>query len=133
MDKDTKFARMVDLLRSDRTAREKLLDDPDTLLADLGLDAKVLNDAYDQQALDRANALLKDAGITNQDDAVSALRKLGTAAKKHFANGHEVEIEPFGVKLLERVPGANTLEWTATGTIKCTFSPWDGCSPDPDW
>jgi len=132
MDKETKFMRMVDLLKADKTARDKLLADPETLLTDLGIDPKILNDPLDQQSFDRAEALLKDANIKDKDNAVTGLRKLGIAAKKHFVNGHEVEVEPFAIRLLERVPAARALNWTATGTVNCTYGPWDGCKPDGD-
>lgn len=131
MNENTKFARMLALLRSDHKAQQKLLTDPVSLFEEMGVSKAALNAAENEQALARTKALLSDAGITTKDDIVSGLKKVGIAAKKHFKNGFEVEVHPFGIVLLEH-PIETQLDWTATGGVTCTYSPWDGCSPDPD-
>lgn len=133
MEQEVKFFRMIDLLRSNHQLRQRLLDDPENVLTELGIDESILNKAHDDKALARAQDLVTSAKLTDADDVISGLKKIGAAAKQNLKNGFEVEVEPFGVTLLERVPGSKSLDWTATATTKCTFSPWDGCKPDVDW
>lgn len=131
-DARSKFDRMVALLRSDRQARDAVVSDLQGLLDRFDLTKDELTVPHDEEAYRRAVGLLERAAIDNEVDPVTALRRLGEAARGAFPDGFEVEVDPLGVALLERTPGVGGLDITGTGTTKCTFSPWDGCKPDVD-
>lgn len=82
---------------------------------------------------DKAANAIKKAGLSGSDSTISGLRKLDKAMSREFGEDFELGLEPLGITLSEKVP-ANLakLEITATGTIKCTFSPWS-CGPDVDF
>lgn len=132
MEAGAKFARMVAQLRCDPDARRRLLEDPETLLGDFGLERDALRSPQEGEALTRARHLLSAADIAEQDDAATGLRKLGKAARQQLGDRYVVEVDPLGITLLECGRASTSLELTASGTAKCTFSPWDGCSPDVD-
>jgi len=94
------FHIMVAQMRSNRQARQQLLEYPERVLNSVGLDKSALNEPHDKNALARAEILLSSANITDADDAISALKKLGAAARNKLGENFEVEVDPFGVTLL---------------------------------
>jgi hypothetical protein len=65
------------------------------------------------------------------DSVEEALKKLGGAQDRVFGGQFGVDVDPLGVTLMER-PTSTSADVTPTGTVKCTFNPADGCSPDID-
>lgn len=127
----TKFARLLEVLRSDRQSRDRVLRDPAGLLKEHGLNPAALDRSVDKKSLERGRQVLAAAAIKPTDDAVTSLKKLGGAARKQFKE-FEVEVRPFGITLLERprMPAGQGI--TGTGTVRCTWSSWDGCEGDFD-
>jgi hypothetical protein len=126
-----KFDAMIAKLGRDPSLAAQFVKSPAPILKQFGVDAAQLEKgtAESKAAGERAKALLKDAGVTASDGAVGAMQKLARAAPKVFKKGHDVKIEPFAFSFTERTnETGQTL--TATGTIRCTFGPWDGCRGD---
>lgn len=135
MEDRAKFARMLEILRGSSEHRARLLSDPDALFKELGVDKGMLSGGGKdhQVALDRARQLVADAKIVSADDLSSGARKIGQSATRHFARGYDVIADSYGFRLLEKAVITPGLDETATGTTKCTWDPWDGCTPDADW
>lgn len=125
------FTRMIELLRNDPSARRQLLHDPESVLhgndiaGAAGVDEGPFGDARTRG--DEVARTIAQLGPTAE-----ALKVADVAARKIFGDDYDVEVSVLGFALLEQ-PKSKTLEVTATGTTKCTWDPWDGCSGDVDW
>jgi len=132
MHDQTKFSKMIEILRSDEELRKLLLTSPDELLEKLGASPELLQEGEISEGRARGEKILATANVLPADDLTTALKKLGKAAEQITSGKFTVDVEPFGFLLREK-PQKFSLDWTATGTTKCTWDPWDGCSPDADW
>jgi hypothetical protein len=110
--------------------RGQLLIKPESVLEKAGVDAADLDTEPAEEAMERSRRLIASAGLSPKEGTLTSWRKLGTAAEKEFSGKYRVDLHPFGMTLLEQGPIG--MDWTATGGATCTYSPWDGCSPDPD-
>jgi hypothetical protein len=128
-----KFQAMIAKLERDPSLAAQFAKSPAPMLKQFGVEAAQLEKgtAESKAAGARGKALLKTAGVTASDGAVAAMQKLARAAPKVFKKGHDVKIEPFAFSLTERT-NETDLALTATGSIRCTFGPWDGCRGDID-
>jgi hypothetical protein len=82
-----------------------------------------------QQAL--AAKALKSARLRPGDSTVDGLRKLDRAMSKTFGPKFDLKLRPTGIAMAQLPKTAAGIDWTATGTVRCTFSPWR-CGPDVD-
>lgn len=92
-----------------------------------------ISDELRERGFQRAQMLLTEASVDSLTDEAEALRALGQAAERQWSGNFDITVEPLGFTLLERVTDTSRADWTATGTTKCTWDPWDGCSPDADF
>lgn len=102
-------------------------------MKNLGVEESILDEPHDKNAFARAREVLSTAGLSAGDNAVTGLKKIGSAAQKKFSKGYELKVDPFGFTLLERPVLPQKMDWTATATVKCTWGPWDDCNADADW
>ena len=78
-----------------------------------------------------AKRAIKAARLRKHESTTMALRKLDRAMSKTFGKDYDTKLSPLGITLSEKVVRAKRLEWTATGTVKCTFSALS-CGSDVD-
>jgi hypothetical protein len=126
-----KFEAMIAKLARDPNLSAQFAKSPAPVLKQFGVDAnQVEKGTPEAKAADaRAKTLLKTAGVTASDGAVVAMQKLSRHAPRVFKKGHDVKVEPFAFSFTERTDETD-LTFTATGSVRCTFSPWDGCRGD---
>jgi hypothetical protein len=126
-----KFEAMIAKLARDPSLSAQFAKSPAPVLKQFGVDAERLEKGTPESkaAEARAKTLLKNAGVTASDGAVAAMQKLSRAAPKVFKKGHDVKVEPFAFSFTERTEETGQ-DFTASGTIRCTFGHWDGCRGD---
>jgi hypothetical protein len=81
--------------------------------------------------LQRAERMLADFKLDHVSDELEAFKKIGAVVDSSKSKFNLVT-EPFAFTLLER---ANVTDKaiTGTGSVRCTFSDWDGCGGDVDF
>ena len=85
------------------------------------------------RAAKRAARALAKSGLRKQDSTIEGIRKLDKAMSKEFGPRLDVKTRPMGITLAELpVKPSKSMEITGSGTVKCTFTPWE-CSPDVDF
>jgi len=59
-----------------------------------------------------------------------ALPRILHIAERYLGEGMLIHKEPYGLRFLESAPESASMDWTATATFECVFSP--GCHADVD-
>lgn len=126
-----KFQRMIEVLNSDSGARMRFVNKPLEVLEQFKISPDHLDRLADSKIGKKTAEIIEKSGCNNEKSTAAGLPKIAKEFAANFGNDFEVEIYPLGVMLLEKIKD-NRLEITGTATSRCTFSSWDGCSPDVD-
>lgn len=109
----------------------ELVQNPSAVLRRLGASERDLvctDKAHEAYA--RGERFASEVKAMGELGPADALPKMATIARTVFGRDFVVEKEPFGIRFSERVRDLG-LEWTATGTVRCTFGGLE-CGGDVD-
>lgn len=101
---------------------DRLLEDPSSVLDDLGVDESALvctDDAH--KSLERSQEIAERANAIGSADVAETLPRLREVIREGFGPNVQTMKVPFGIRFMERVEGVRGMELTGTGTVECTF------------
>lgn len=127
------------ILTYDERTLQALIENPDEVLAELGLPPDAMRcPPRAHRASRRAEGAVREVEELGEIDPVQAMPLIAEIVSRHFASPYRLAKIPFGVRFEESQPrddedepgGQHNMDWTATATFQCTWSP--GCGGDID-
>jgi hypothetical protein len=133
MSDGTKFAEFLILMNESSSLRATFLNDPSGTLKKAKVSSARIGRKTRQKtaALARAEKAIKSTKPDGKD-FMKTFKAVSEAVKSTFGSSLQLKFDSLAYTFLEVPTEIQSADITGTGTVNCTYDPWDGCSPDVD-
>ena len=133
MSDGTKFAEFLILMNESSSLRATFLNDPSGTLKKAKISSGSIGRKTRRKtaALARAEKAIESAKPDGKD-FLKTFKAVSEGVQSSFENSSQLEFNSLAYTFLEVPTDAHLADITGTGTVKCTYDPWDGCSADVD-